>query len=303
MMMHRFLEARYSDADVLALYMKYREEGIGPFVREVGDFIAHAKRNRGATLDRTVYMFSQVAFFQKYQGKDKVPLDFFGECAWWLKPWFLGKIESEPMSVLKQISGFGKKDLVKEVATWFEGRDVFPTNLVCKNPNLFYALAQRFSGKISGQEVFSARQVRKEVADILKREGIPQSEIEPVIVATAVLLQKKSAEIVSGFSASVSLSIHPQRSERVSGIEMPSDATWHYVRMLPDGNLKISVSTANKTGDGLVSVGLDFLDTGVDTEKYFCRSLVGVDDHGVPRLNLSGNLTFERNAERMVFPA
>ncbi len=64
MVMHRFLEARYSDADVLALYMKYREERIGPFVREIGDFIAHKKRNRGATLDRTAYMFSQVAFFR-----------------------------------------------------------------------------------------------------------------------------------------------------------------------------------------------------------------------------------------------
>jgi hypothetical protein len=301
--MHRFLEARYSDADVLALYMKYREERIGPFVREIGDFIAHTKRNRGATLDRTAYMFSQVAFFQKYQGTNKVALDFFGECAWWLKPWFLGKIESEPMSVLKQVSGFGKKDLVKEVVTWFEGRDVYPTKLVCKNPNLFYALATRFSGKLSGQEVFSAQKMRKEVADLLKREGIPHSEIEPVIVATAILLQRKSAEIVSGFSANVSLSIDPQRSERVSGMAVPQDATGHRVRMFPDGNLKISVSTDNKNGDGMIAVGLDLVDTGIDTEKYFCRSLVGVDDHGFPRLDLSGNLTFERNAESMVFPA
>lgn len=303
MVMHRFLEARYSDADVLALYMKYREERIGPFVREIGDFIAHTKRNRGATLDRTAYMFSQLAFFQRYQGINKVALDFFDDCAWWLKPWFLGKIEAEPMSVLKQISGFGKKDLVKEVASWFEGPEVYPTKLVCKNPNLFYALATRFSGKLSGQAVFSAQQTRKEVAAMLNREGIPRSELEPVIVATAVLLQRKSAEIVSGFSASVSLSIHPRRRERVSGMEVPPDATWYYARTLPDGNLKIFVSTDNKTGDGLVSVGLDFLDTGIDTEKYFCRSLVGVDDHGFPRLDLRGNLTFERNAERMVFPA
>lgn len=303
MVIRRFVEERYSDADVLTLYMKYREESIGPFVREIGDFIAHAKRDRGATLDRTAYMFAQVAFFQKYQGKDKVSLDFFGDCAWWLKPWFLGKIESEPMSVLKNISGLGKKDLRKEVARWFEGNSAYPTKLICQNPNLFYRLAEQFSGKITGQQVFSASKAKKEVAEMLKREGIPNSELEPVVVATAVLLQGKSTEIVKDFSASVHLSNHPQRSERISGMEVPPDATWHYARMLPDGNLKISVSTQNDTGDGLVPVGLDFLDTGIDTEKYFCRSLIEVDDHGLPRLNLNANLAFERNSEKMVFPA
>lgn len=302
MVIRRFVEKRYSDADVLALYMKYREEGIGPFVREVGHFIAHAKRDRGATFDRTAFMFAQLAFFQTYQ-KDRVSLDFFGDCAWWLKPWFLGKIESEPMSVLKSISGLGKKSLLKEVATWFEGDPAYPTKLICQNPSLFYELATRFSRAVTGQQVFSASKAKKEVAEMLKREGIPKSELEPVVVATAVLLQGKSAEIVRDFSASVHLSNHPRRTERISGMEVPPDATWHYARMLPDGNLKISVSTKNDTGDGLVSVGLDFFDTGIDTEKYFCRSLVEVDDHGMPTLNLNTNLAFERNAEKMVFPA
>jgi len=35
---HRFIERRYFDTDVLALYMMYREARIGPFVREVEDY-------------------------------------------------------------------------------------------------------------------------------------------------------------------------------------------------------------------------------------------------------------------------
>lgn len=301
-MTHRFDDGRYTDADVLALYMKYREERIGPFVREVGNFIAHTKRDRGATLDRTAYMFSQLAFFQKYQGKDKDELNFFGECPWWLKSWFLGKIEAEPMSILKRISGKQKKALVKEVRSWFEGNEAYPTTLTCSDPKLFYELATQFSAKIRGEQVFSPSQVRKEICEMLRREGIARSEVAPVIVATAVLLQSKSVEIVDGFTANVALSVQPQRNERIHGAEVPPGAKWHYAKMLPDGNLKISVSTQNDTGDGLVTVGLDFLDTGIDTESYFCRSLIEIDDHGFPRLNLKRRIAFERNAEKMVFP-
>lgn len=54
----RIKKEKYTEADILALYMKYREAGIGPFTREVGDFIAHEKRNKGATLDVTAFAFA-----------------------------------------------------------------------------------------------------------------------------------------------------------------------------------------------------------------------------------------------------
>jgi len=136
----RFFQKRYTEADVLALYMKYREENIGPFIREVGDFIAHNKRNQGGTLKTTVFMFSQLAFFKQYQSMDKVPINFLGVCPWWLRSWFLGNIADEPISRLKQISGLGKKDLVKEVKTWFRGDGSYPVELICMNPGLFFAL-------------------------------------------------------------------------------------------------------------------------------------------------------------------
>ncbi|WP_194097757.1 hypothetical protein [Marivivens aquimaris] len=290
---------KYTDTDVLALYIKYREADIGPFTREVGDFIAHSRRDRGATLDRTAYMFSQLAFFQKYQSNTRTELDFWGECPWWMKSWFLGKIEREPMSVLKRISGLNKKPLVREVKSWFNGSEAYSTQLVCKNPKLYYNLAQHFSRMISGESVFSSHEVRKELIKLLELESISRSELEPVIVATAVLLQSKSAEIVANFAANVRLSVHPTRTHPAVP---PPGKTGKYVNILPDGNLKISVSTQNDTGDGLVNVALDLFDTGIDTEKYFSRSLVEIDEHGFPVLNLERKLAFERSAEQMVFP-
>lgn len=108
-MNYRFHQKNYTEADISALFMKYREERIGPFVREVGDFIAHPERKKGATLSQTVFMFSQGAFFQTYQGTNKVALNCVGDCPWWLMHWFLCKVDEEKMSKLKRISGMTKK--------------------------------------------------------------------------------------------------------------------------------------------------------------------------------------------------
>lgn len=300
-MLNRFQQKRYTDSDVRSLYIDFREKDVHPFVREVGDFIAHSRRDKGATLDQTAYMFAQLAFFQKYQGRNAIPLSCYGECGWWLKCWFLGKVEDEPMSILKRISGMGKKELRKKIAAWFPERHAYPTELGCDDPALFYALAEQFSSKIRGKSVFDPRAARAGVGKLLQAGGISKDEIEPVLVATSVILNGRSIEIVPGFTATVKLSIHPQRSERLYDREVPPDANWHYARSLPDGNLKVSVSTENNTGDGLVSIGLDLLDTNIDTEGYFCRKLVTADQNGFPTLDLASGLVFERSSNPMVF--
>lgn len=300
-MLIRFQQKRYTESDVRSLYIDFREKEVHPFVREVGDFIAHSHRDKGATLDQTAYMFSQLAFFQKYQGTGAVALSCHGECGWWLKCWLLGKVEDEPMSILKRISGLGKKDLRKKIASWFPERQAYPTTISCDSPVLFYALANQFSSKIRGKSVFEPKAARTGVRKLLQAAGISKEEIEPVLVATGVILNGRSIEIVPGFTATVKLTVDPQRSERLYDREIPPGANWHYARSLPDGNLKVSVSTENRTGDGFASVGLDLIDTNIDTEKYFCRNLITTNQHGFPTLDLVSALVFERSSSPMVF--
>ena len=87
----RIRAGKYTEADVHVLYMKYREKRFHPFIREVGDFLAHNKRDRGATLDTTAFMFGQLAFFQMYQGTNKQPIETNGPCGWWLRHYLLSK--------------------------------------------------------------------------------------------------------------------------------------------------------------------------------------------------------------------
>lgn len=297
----RVQKGRYTEADVLALYMKYREARIGPFTREVGDFIAHAKRNRGAMLDTTVYMFAQVAFFQTYQSNRKQPLEPMGACGWWLRHYLLTKTKEAKEDDLQRAVGLTKKQAKNAVKSWFQGESVYPTVIRCGDPQLLYGMAQMFARTIIGKNVFDLAQAKAELAKMFKFEGIEQNEIERFLVGTAVLLRGKSVEIVPGFTASVRLTVGNTRHIPVdeNGKET-ADKEPKFVRLLPDGNLKVAVSTDNQTGDGLVGVGLDFLDTGIDTETYFTRSLVTFDEHHIPRLQLDQQLSFDTGASPSV---
>lgn len=297
----RVQQGKYTEADVLALYMKYREAGLGPFTREVGDFIAHAKRNRGATLDVTAYVFSQLAFFQTYQSDKKQALNPKGECGWWLRHYLLTKAKDAPEKEILRASGLTKKQAKNAIKSWFNGESVYPTSIKCGDPDLLYKLASLFAQTIQSKSVFDLAQAKSELVTMFKHEGIEEAEVERFLVATAVLLRGKTVEIVPGFTASIELVIDRTRFASVQESETEkAHSEPQLVKPLPDGNLFIVVSTDNKTGDGLVSVALALLDTQIDTEPYFSRALVKNDPHGIPRLFLDQQLSFDTEAAHPV---
>lgn len=273
--------------------MKYRERNVGLFTREVGDFIAHSKRDRGAMLDTTAYMFAQMAFFQSYQGTNKKPLEPKGNCGWWLKHYFLTKVKEANEDDLLKHANMTRKQAKNAVKSWFEDKSAYPTKINCKNPTDLYNLATLFCRTIVGKNVFDLEDAKSEIKEIFQREDIPENRLDDFIVGTCVILSGKSAEIVPGFTASVQLRVGTTRSIPTGQDgRWPGDPKgWHAIP-LPDGDLQVMVSTENNTGDGLVSVGLSFLETGIDTEPYFSRSLVAKDEHGFPRLNFTGQLSF-----------
>jgi hypothetical protein len=293
----RVKTGRYTEADVLSLYMTHRESEIGPFTREVGDFIAHKKRDRGATLDTTAYMFAQLAFFQTYQSDRKTTLNPRGDCGWWLRHYLLTKTKDADETLLKRNLGLTKKQAKNAVKSWFEDDSAYPSKIKCGDPRLLYAMAGLYSQTIIGKSVFTVGQAKAELSTLLKSEDIEQREMERFLVATAVLLKDKSVEIVPGFAAKISLTVGKAR--HISVDEMGRETAVmepQFVRPSPDGNLTIFVTTENRTGDGLVGVGLDFLDTEVDTEQYFARTLVSTDEYKIPRLHLDKRLSFDTAA-------
>jgi hypothetical protein len=203
----RVRQRRYTEADVQVLYLKYREKRIGPFVREVGDFIAHNKRDRGATLDATAFMFAQVAFFQTYQSKNKKLLEPKGDCGWWLRHYLLTKAQLSKEKVLKRATGLNRKRVIRAIKSWFPENSSFPTNIECDEPALLHGLASVFSSAITSEIVFDSNQAKGELSRIFKLEGINNDELDRFLIATAVLLSGKSVEIVPGFTAKIKLTV------------------------------------------------------------------------------------------------
>jgi hypothetical protein len=296
----RIREKRYTESDVESFYLKYRDEKAGPFIREVGDFIAHPKRKRGTTLDTTVYEFAQPAFMMRFQSGNKAAFISQGECPWWLKPYLVGKIKETSAKELKSSCGLTKAEASKCVEEWFPKKTAYPTYIDCRRKAALFGMVNLFSKKIQGQVVFQKLAAHDELSRIFTKESLPLEEIPLFLLATAIVLSGKTCEITDGFSASVQLQVDPIRTIKLDHIPVPEGANFHYCRVLPDGNLRVIVVTQNDTGDGSPSFAVDLINLEIDTEQYFCRSLIEVDDHQIPRLNLSRQLSFERASNPMI---
>lgn len=151
----------------------------------------------------------------------------------------MGKLALERDSIVKREFGLSKKELKAELASWFDESQQFPAEISCTNPQLFYGLSNRFSQSIRGDAVFSVHQAKSDLLKIMKSEGIPKSEFLPILLATAVLLQGKSAEVVSGHEFNVYLSFDAARQ------------------------LSISVVTRTTGSDEFLGIATTFLETGI----------------------------------------
>lgn len=284
----RIRNGTYTEADIQAIFIKHRENGIGPFTREVGDFIAHAKRDRGATLEATAFIIAQFAFFQTYQSTIKRPLNPKGSCGWWLRHYLLTKARRAAPHELRKAAGLSRIQAERTIKSWFPGNESYPTQISCDEPLVLLQLANHFGKLLEVEAVFEIDQVKKELVKLFDAEKIDKSELDRFIVGTATLLNGKSVEIVPGFIASLHLGISNARHEPVGlhdGVQ--------YVKLLPDGNLEISVRPINNTGDGIMPVGFSFLETAIDSEAYVSRSLVAYDEWKIARLRLNGPLSFD----------
>jgi hypothetical protein len=239
-------------------------------------------------------MFSQLAFFQTYQGTNKKSLEPVGNCGWWLKHYFLSKAEEANEADLIMHASITRKQAKISIKSWFERNSTYPTRINCTIYRDFFNLANLFSRTLQGKNVFDLHSSRAEIKKIFEMEGIGENRIDDFIVGTCVIVSGKSVEIVPGFTASVELRVENKRSIPTGeGGRWPGDPRGWNVIMLPDGDLSVMVTTKNTTDDGLASVALMLLETKIDTEEYFSRSLVGVDKNGLPTLLLDGPLSFD----------
>jgi len=292
----RLKSGGYTDSDVKAFYIDKRFD-FGPFIREVGDFIAHPVRDKGDSFDAAIGIYSQFAFFQKYQGKDKTSLECIGDCEWWLKPYLDRKVESyTPMEIKKNLK-MSKPELTKRINSWFPSKGRFPKRVEAINPFEFYDIVGFFCKLMGVNAAFQASQVKAELKGALGANGLASVDSDDFLIATATILNGAKVDLAEGVTASISIGVTKQRHTRVPGgdPELLASGGYHAITH-PDGPLEIMIQTQTPKEHKLVDVGATLLDTEIDTEPYFDRSLIHYPYPRLPQLNLKQDLQFDSRA-------
>lgn len=275
----------FRESDVEVFYVTHRSD-FGSFVREVGDFVAHPRRDQGATFLAATSVFSQVAFFQTYQtDKNPAQLNPFGACPWWFKSYLLAKVNMAKPAVLRKMFKSSPKDIRRKVKSWFPDDEQFPIKIEALQPYDLFDLVQFFSGSLEIRAAFEAKDVRIELLRTFRTLSIPKPVLHDFLIATSIILNGKEVEIYKGVRTNLSLVVSKPRFTPIG--EPNEHGARHGISHL-DGPLEITMSV-NGTNDGfrkLVGVGSSFLDTEIDTEPYFDRSFSAKDDYGRNWLDL-----------------
>lgn len=292
----RLNSGNYTDSDIKAFYIEKRFD-FGPFIREVGDFIAHPIRDKGNSFDAVIGVYSQVAFFQKYQGTDREALEFTGDCEWWLKPYLERKVEYYSPAKLKKNLNMSKVELKRKINSWFPSREPFPKKIEAPNPFEFYDVVNFFSGLIGVNAAFQAGKVKKELKEAFKSSGLNSANVDDFLIGTATILNGRKVELAEGVAAVVSIGVNKQRHTRVAGGNPELLASGGYLAVThPDGPLEITIHTESPKAHNLVDISITLLDTEIDTEPYFDRSLIHYQHPEFPQLDLNKSLQFVSSA-------
>lgn len=289
----RIRAGKYSDSDVVAFYIDKRFE-CGPFIREVGDFIAHRLRDKGDSFNVILGAYSQLAFWQRYQSKSGRLIEPIGECEWWLKPYFMWKVNLYTAAELKKNLGAPKEELRKKIDSWFPSRERFPTRIEALKPFEFLDVANFFSSSMFNRPAFSKSAVTKELRLYFQKMEIPFECCDDFLIATLVVLNGREFDFSNGVTGTLELKVSKMRHTRVTGGDPGLLKHGGFMAIFhPDGPLELFASTKSPRDSGLVDVGLLILDTEIDTARYFNRELVDYDQPARPLLKLDRALKFE----------
>lgn len=283
----RLKSGEYNDSDVAAFYIDNRYR-FGPFIREVGDFVAHPERDKGNTFEESVGLYAECAFFQRYIGSNRKELQAYGPCEWWLKPYLLRKIRQRSPRAFKKKLKMQKSDAERIVKSWFPGKDRFPTRIEAVNLFEFSSISQFLASTIDFRIGFKTNSVRKELKNALLKAGAGGVELDDFLVATAIILNGKTMPLAGGVSAHLELCVVDCRFVEVPR-NQPSNADQRRTGfILPDGQLVISLVTTSPEFVDLVDISNSLLETHVDTEPYLDRALITHSDSGRPSFDLRG---------------
>ncbi|UWQ93020.1 hypothetical protein K3727_09650 [Rhodobacteraceae bacterium M382] len=296
---NRIKENRYTDSDVARFYIDQRGNH-GTFIREIGDFVAHPARDKGAAFNAVVSTYAQFAFYQRY-GFAKKAVDPIGDCEWWLQPYFLRKTASYKDAELKKHLKMSRPELTALVKSWFPDKEKFPKKIEATDPFRFFDVVDFFRQSMKAEPTFEVDTVKKDLRSAFKSMGLGAVKVDDFLIGTATLLNGMEIALPEGVTVGVHLYVRRQRGgSRTSAGSRTLASVGHQANALPDGLLEISLVTNTPPRQKLFDQQIAFLETKIDTKRYFDRSLVRNPSTPFAELDLRAKLQFVSDSTPMV---
>lgn len=291
----------YTDSDVALFYVTERYN-YGPFIREIGDFIAHPMRDKGQCFEVSIYTYSQIRMFDLYSGRPAIldvknrgrtaTLEANGDCEWWVKPYFLGKAERSNNKELKRELGMSKAKLIEEVKSWFPSKEQFPTKIHSRDEAKFKAIKSYFGRILDLTGAFKASNVRTEVLSAFSQLGIDSSFYEQFILGTATAINGKSIEVPGLIEGDIELVLSSTAPRKERGpIRIDSASGTLSTGIGVDGQLSIYIGMRSPDIPRLTQ-SFPLLDTEINTKDYFETPLEFILPPETTRRRLTGCLEF-----------
>lgn len=207
----RIEQHRFTEADVKAVIIEVREKGFDSPIKEIGDLIAHPKKDRGDSRDHLIMCYAQVAKFTKYQSNHKENFPNDGSCDWWLKPLLKGQIDNFKDKDIRKTLGKNKKYIKKELRSYFPDNEQFPTELVKGPDRRFFEIINKMFSiiKSSPPSVFEYGRLRNGITKLLESLSInsDKSLIDNLIVCICIIFHKSEFLLPHGETGFCKLNI------------------------------------------------------------------------------------------------
>lgn len=294
------IAGKATESDFQILFLQTRDKKFGPFIREMGDLIAHPEKDRGPIFDRLIYHRAQVDLLANKLERLKKPelISRDGSCIWWLRHYMLARIKESHKEIFNEHRIIKSKQ-IKIIKDQFASQiDQFPRCIKQPLDLRFTAILQTLSNTINTRGPFTEDDAYDDISKLLLFLGIDASDIlmQDILMSILVCVHNSEYHFPNGDRVRLRIGIEKR---------MPNDKNRSYLEIFsPHGYIMLNCSNPVEGENGVViQVAFQFFRSTINSEAYLHEDLIKFGGElNTPYFDLDCDLEFRPDAPRVREP-
>lgn len=167
-----------------------------------------------------------------------------------------------------------RKELVNEIASWFDNKERYPLYYSARDPFKFFLIVKLFSSVLEIKPALDVSAARGELTKAFRKHNISPAKLDEFLVGTIIALNRKEVMLYEGVVGKLSIGICDQSKiipKAVSRILVDSKSGRKYARF--DGSLCVNLRVTPTFGASNITSQFMLLDTQIDTRHFFAMPI------------------------------